>query len=422
MPDYKRKKVHKGLRAKRERTVKSNDIIMKSTKHKYKSVVPENDIKIVRGAKLKQKQRVGVLLSVIAITSIICLVLSLVLPVSLYENIVNTFALVGHGSYPLNIYGSTVINAVSNDTHYYVLTDTNISAYTNGGKKIFTEMHGFSNPIICVSDTRALVFDQGGKNAYIYNLSGQIYSVETNDDIITANISRSGTLAIATHSDGYASTVYIYDKSCEQIFTWNSAKDIVNNVLLNSSGSKFAVSTVNAAAGQYVSNVLVQDLESADPLYSLNLDTSVVMALHDTGKGFSIIANDKYKFVSWSKFNTNEIVQTGEINLCRTAKNGTLLVFNRANNRSDNTVVIISNKGVKVSEFKLNGIITDISYSKNRIYYVSDNTVNILDRNGTVLRTELYDYGATKFTVIGSNSLALIADKQIIKTTIEKGE
>ncbi|MGN1320492.1 MAG: DUF5711 family protein, partial [Acutalibacteraceae bacterium] len=101
---------------------------------------------------------------------------------------------------------------------------------------------------------------------------------------------------------------------------------------------------------------------------------------------------------------------------------GVLLVFNRANDRSDNTVLLISNKGTKVSEFKINNIITDIRYDKGRIYYICDTVVNITDKNGEVLRNGSCDYGIECFSVIGSNSLAVITDSKIIKTEIEKGE
>lgn len=420
MPDYKRKKFRKSHKAKGKKSNVDNDIIMSNSKNK--SVLPEKDIRVVHGAKLKRQRKTKIIIAALSVICAVFVFFSLILPVSLYENVVNCISLLGQGSYPANISGSTVIDTVSNGSYYYVLSDTNVTAYSNNGKKIFSEMHGFSNPIISVSETRALVFDQGGKNLYIYNLSGQINSLETKKEIITANISRSGSFAVVTHSDSYASTVNIYDKKCKQIYTWNSAKNIVNNVLLNSAGDKFAVSTLNAVSGQYSSNVSVLDLNSVDALYNLNLDTSVVLSLQDTGKGISVVTEDKYKFIHWSKFTTAEITASGEINICRTNKNCTLLVFNRANDRSDNTVILVSKKGEKISEFKINSIITDIIYTNNRVYYISDNIVNILDKKGTLLRESSCDYGVVRFEVIGGNTLAIITDRQIIKTNIEKEE
>lgn len=422
MADYKRKKVKKTFTTRKKNREVSNDIVMKpKTKKTVEPIVPQDDIKIVRGSKFNRKFKNKFLLSTVAIVAIIYLVFSFILPVSVYENIINITSIMGHGKYPIDIFGSTIINSVSNGQYYYVLTDTSIIAYSNNGKNIMNELHGFSNPVLSVSETRAVVYDQGGKSLYIYNLGGKIHSFEAEYEIITASISRNGDIAVATHSDSYTSVVNVYDKNLKHIYTWNSAKDIVNNVLVNNSGNRLAVTTFNAVAGQYSSKMMILGFESADPLHTVDLNKSMALSLINTGKGISVITQNEYKFVHWSKFNTNNISMPGEINLVRKHQNGLLLVFNRANDRSDNTVVLISKKGIKSKEFKINNLITDIQYANGRVYYVSDTLVNILDSNGNLLRYGDCVYGAQKISVISSNSVAAISDTQITKTDIENG-
>lgn len=420
MADYKRKKFKKKSVSKHKNTISDN--INTYASKKKNGILPENDIKVVRGAKLKQKHRTKIIFTSIAIIAIACVVLSFVLPVSLYENAVNLFSAMGTGRYPNQLVGSTVLDTESNGSYYYVLTDTNITAYSNSGKKIFTEMHGFANPVMSVADTRVLVFDQGGDDLYVYNLSGLIDTLKTDNDIINANISRSGSFAVSTHSDNYTSVVTVYDKNFNTVFTWNSAKDIINNVLLNSRGNKIAVSSLNSVSGQYVSKLHILNFDSADPLNTVEFNNSAVLSLCNTGNGISVITHDGYKFVDWKKYTTTELTVSGEINMMRTTGKGVLLVYNRANDRSDNTVILISSKGVKTNEFKLNDSITDIQYDNKRIYYVNDVTVNLLDKNGNILRDGDSDYGIKKIVVISSNAVAAVNDSEISKITIESGE
>ncbi len=422
MPEYKRKKVRKAIRPKaKERVNKSDDIVMRSSKGKTPlSEDARNDIKVVRGAKYKRKRNSKIALMVVAAITVLCVLFSLILPVGLYENIVNLTATIGSGSYPKDISGSAILNVVSNGSYYYVLSDTNIAAYSNGGKQIYNESHGFSNPVLCVSATRALVFDQGGNALNVYNLGGLVDALETEQPIITAEISRSGNFAIAMQSDEYSSVVNVYDKRFKQIYNWNSAKDIINNITINQKGDKIAVSSVTANAGEFVSKVAVLKYDSADPAYSLDLGSSVVLSLSDSSRGFSVITSDKYRFISWSKYQTSEITASGEINMFRKSDSGQLLVFNRANDRSDNTVILVSRGGKKLSEFNINSIISDIQYAKRRIYYISDSDVNILDKKGNLLRNGSCEYGCIRFAVIASNSLAVITDQEIQKTDIEK--
>lgn len=420
MSEYKRKKVRKIHRRKPKKAIKyDNDIKMRSTKHHDNSDDNES-IKVVRGAKLRHKHFTKIVLITIATISIVCIVLSFLLPVSLYENLVNTFALLGNGSYPIDLSGSQVLNVVSNGSYYYILTDSSISAYSNAGKEIFSELHGYSSPMLSVSETRAVVYDQSGNSLSIFNLGGLIKTMETENSIVSASISRSGALAVVTHSDDYASALKVYDKSLNGQYQWNSSQDIITNAIISPNGKKVAVSTINTASGDFVSKLLILNFDSADPTFTLDIENKPILSLYNSGSGFSVITSDKYRCVNWSEYSTNEISSSGEINIVRRYGKYTLLLFNRANDRSDNTVVLVSNKGEKISEFKINSIISDIQYRGGRIYYISDTTVSILDKNGSLLKNGNCEYGCNRFAVIGSNSLAAVTDNEILRIDIKE--
>ena len=422
MPDYKRQKFKKSSMPKRKHINYENKINMTPKKQSQTGVVPEDNIKVVRGTKYRRKQQTKVLIFAIIFISLVYIILSALLPGGLYENIANYSSLLGHGSFPVSVSGSNVLNTVSNGSYFYVLTDTNITAYANSGKIVFSELHGLSNPVLSVSATRALVYDQGGKSLYLYNLSGKIHDLQTKNEIITASISTNGDFVVATHSDSYTSVVTVYNSNYNEIYAWNSAKELINNVLINPSGNKLAVSTLNVISGQYRSKLMVLDFESADPLHTLDLGTSLALSITNTGKGISIICDNKYKFLQWSKFTTSELVVSGEINSFKNSKSGVLLTVNRANDRSDNTIILISKKGEKTSEFKINSAISDVQYEKGRLYSVCDTTVNILDKNGNILKTGTCNYQTQAIAVLSANSIAAVSDCEIIKINIQEGE
>lgn len=426
MAEYKRKKVNKFFKIKSKKHKADDNIVMsdKKTRTRKSGIVPENNIKIIRGKKFIQKQKTKIIASVAALVCIIIFILSISMPGGLYENAVNYTALIGTGSYPINISGSSVIDCVSNGSYYYVLTDTNIAAYSNNGKTVFNELHGFANPILSVSSTRAMVYDQGGKLIYFYNLSGKIESIEANDEIITASMSNDGDFAVSTQSDSNASVVKVYNSKFKEVYTWNSAIGIVNNVLVNNAGKRLAITTLNVESGEYNSKLIILDIkktDNADPLHTYELGKSLPLALYNNGSGISIVCNDSYKFINWKKYKTNEITLSGEINICRNTKDGLMLVFNLANNRNDNTIITVSKKGKIKSEFKTQDFITDIQFNKGRIYLLNDTTITIYNKNGKILRDSQTEYGIKKIAVTSSNSVAAISDEKIIKTNIDKG-
>ena len=99
-----------------------------------------------------------------------------------------------------------------------------------------------------------------------------------------------------------------------------------------------------------------------------------------------------------------------------------MLTVNRANDRSDNTIILISKKGEKTSEFKINSAISDVQYEKGRLYSVCDTTVNILDKNGNILKTGTCNYQTQAIAVLSANSIAAVSDCEIIKINIQEGE
>lgn len=424
MADYKKKKFKKPLFHKKHKTHSEDKIFMTDKRQKREKFddFKDEEIKVIRGSKFKRKRQAKIILCVIAFIAITFIVLSALLPGGLYENTVNFIATLGHGTYPTSVSGGSILNVISNDSYFYILSDTNITAYSSGGKIIFDELHGFSNPILSVSSTRALVYDQGGKILYIYNLNGKIHTLTTKKEIITASISNDGDFAVATHSDSYTSVATVYDRDFNEVYTWNSAKEIINNVLVNTSGNKLAVSTFNVISGQYTSKLMILDYESADPLHTLDLGNSLAIKIGNTGSGISVICDNKYKFLHWSDFNTIDINVSGEINSFTNNKHGVMLTVNRANDRSDNTIVLISKKGEKTSEFKISNFITDIQYNKGRVYSLCDTSINIYDKDGNILRSGNANYGTRKIAVISPNSVASIGDSDIYKIDIEEGE
>ncbi len=418
MPEYKRKKSHKKPRKKISRQEKKLNDDIKMYPSYNGEASEDTPIRVVEGRKLRNKLKLKIAVCTIGIILAICVVLSLLLPVSILENVTNTVALIGAGSYPVDITGAQTLDVASKGSYYYVLTDTNIAAYTAGGKRIFDEPHGFYSPVMVTSQTRALVFDQGGNELLIYNLGGMVDDLNTEKPIINASISRSGSFATVCESDDYTAAVTVYNKNMQTIYEWNSAKDIVNSITVSASGKKLALSTLNASGGKYVSRILVLGFDSADPLYTLDLDENIVLSLSDAGKGFNAVTHKSYRYIDWNKYTTTEITDSGEIDMFRQTSSGAVIVFNRVNDKSDNTVIAVTKRGKQAASFHKNGIISDIKFTRGHIYCISDTTVSLYDKTGNLLREGSCGYGAVRFSVISEYSLAVVTDTDIQKTEL----
>lgn len=416
MPDYKKKCVRRIRPAKKikKNTALSDDIVM-SPSGRSKPAREQSEIRIVKGNKLERSRYLKLWVSFCTGLVLILVVLSLTLPVGILENIGNLSASFGAGEYPLKLDGSETLNSIQRTGYYYILTDTHINTVSNSGKLIYSKPHGYERPVLKTSATRAMVFEQGGRSAVIYNLSGQVSSINTEMPIITANISRSGAYSVVTESASYAATVSVYDKKDNLIYEWNSSEDMVNNVVVSPNGKKIAVSLLNSSGGKYLAKVYVLKFDSATPVFREEYTDTVVYALDSTlNSGFSVVTEKHHRFFTWSDYEKSEYNNEYETSVFRAGSDGILVVYNRPSNRTDNRVVIFSKVGKKKSEFDFNGIISDIFLYNGHIYCISDTQLLMLDSGGNIIRKAECGFGSVRLAVLGTYSAAVITDNQIV--------
>ena len=152
MPDYRRKKSHTGRRKRAGATVQKARVSAPKRRNKETAALhsePEKRVRIIRGGKEYKRRRLYVLASVVLVIALVTVILSILSPVSLYESAQDFTKSIGSGSFPAAISGSGITDCVPKDRYYYVLSDTSVMAFTNGGKKIFSFVHGFAVSLWC---------------------------------------------------------------------------------------------------------------------------------------------------------------------------------------------------------------------------------------------------------------------------------
>lgn len=377
-------------------------------------------LKVVKGKKLERRRRFKILLSALAVMIIALIVFEIVSPAGIAESVSNFTASMGSGSYPIELSGSDTLNCISSDNYYYVLTDTALAAYSGAGKQMFKRLHGYSSPVLKTSETRALIFDQNGVNAVLLTASGKEFPISSKKGFLTACVARNGGYAVAELSDSYASTVTVFDKNGNKLYVWNSAKDTVTAVALSPKGDKLAVAMVNAESGQLNSKVYVLGFESADPLYTENISGEAVMSLENAKKGFCVLTSRGMSIIDWSEHKKTDIHSDLTLDMFRSSKSGMTLVFNRANDKSDNRITVVSGKGEKLSEFVFGGTISDIAYAKGHIYIVSDTKLYLYDSEGKLIRSVECGYGCRRLSVSGSGAVCVMTDSEIKKLEVKE--
>lgn len=391
-----------------------------ATKHNVKPERNQSELKVIAGNKLKKIRIRYTIVSVILAIVVIIAGVSFISPTGIFELTENLVAKTGFGKEDnLNLSDGHIKNVVSTNNNYIVLTESAVTGFNKHDKKMFYFSHGMENPIIKRSSARFIVFDQGKTQFYIHNLNRRVYSGNAENNILSANIARNGTYAVATTSSGYTSEVKVYDKNGDNIYSWYCSDYYINDVVLSPNGKILAVSAVSATNGVLNSRIYILKFDSATPVLTLTYDGEYIISLkNNTSKDFYALFDNKAVFVDWKTLAST--VKEFELNISNTYEYGgrTFFALNRITDKSDNTVVILDKKLVQQATFNFTGNIVDFRVSGSRIYILSDKNIYCYDFNGQKIAEGNCSFGVSFITPLSDKTVAEVDDRKINKITL----
>ncbi len=413
MPDYKRKKKHSifssSPKPKVENKKKDFNIKMYSD-DEYNELKPP---RVIKGKKITARVKRRSALTVIAVFLCVVGIAYLIFPAGIIETVSASFSSLGTGTYPLKINGTKILDLEEKGKGYYLSTDSSIYNFNNSGKMIDSFSHGYSQPVIRGTKTRLLVYGQGENSYFIRRGNENIIDEKTDYGILSGDISENGTYALATASDNFASSVSVCNKNGKQIFKWNCAKDLINSVALSDDGQKIAVSTVNSNVGKISSKVHIFSFKDSDAQNTFDYSEVAVYSLESFSDGFFAITDRGYDYYNWKGKNEETINTDFHISFFRTSKNGSVFVFNRESNKTDNTVHFVNSKGKKESEFSFKGNISDIRTMNSHIYIISESEISMFDKTGKKIFSAGCGFDQKFISVTGSQRVDALTDNVI---------
>ncbi|PWM43061.1 MAG: hypothetical protein DBX47_07630 [Clostridiales bacterium] len=124
---------------------------------------------------------------------------------------------------------------------FVTASESIITVYSSGMYKYSENSVSMKNPVLRTTSKKVLAFDRGGKQAYVLDSFGILYSFQCAENIINAGISENGNIFIITESYGYKGRLTVYDNSYSEIFNWDCKDEYVVDAIIGK-GFVWAVS------------------------------------------------------------------------------------------------------------------------------------------------------------------------------------
>lgn len=417
-PVPKKKKASSGISMPKIKKPNINKPSENKNKKNTLKLINFNIIKGKKGTKSLKgyKKYIFVLILIIAVVTA-----SLLTPTGLIEYTKTVIMASGSAKLPKDITGNKIVHTESVDNRVNMLTDSTYLLYNTAGKKIASDTHGFSNPVMRTSDTRTLVFDQKGVGYKIYNVSGVVSEGETKNDIICGEMGRNGSYAIVTKPADFAAKLEVFTKHNKKVFSWSSSKELITGVALSNNGKKIAVSVFYSNAGQEVNKVYIFNYKNALPVNTIEMPSPIFYIKTINGSKFAVVTSDEVDLVDFSNGGKSVFNAKGKILKFRKYSGSEYCVAcENSDNNLETRLVLFNGKGEVKRDLIYNGNITDFIYYSGKFYCLDNNRILKLDDTGKPTASVECSYSIRKFYASDKNKITTISDEKL--ETVKLGD
>lgn len=248
-----------------------------------------------------------------------------------------------------------------------------LAIFDKNGKALWETQTSVIEPILRTEGEYILLAEKGGNKICLYQDENLLFAEDDPNEILTAELSANGDIALVTKKEFYKNAVSVYNKNGEQIFSWSSGTDTIINADISSSTRRIAVSLINTEE-RIKSYVCLFDINKTEAYHNVQFTESIVFKTKFIGETLNLTADNR---LTGLKVNGDvlwdEVYNDSELVLSATDKNGEKLAVIDKNNIPE--LAIYSKKGDKKESITLDILPDYADIKENNVLYNSERVV-----------------------------------------------
>lgn len=289
-------------------------------------------------------------------------------------------------------------------------TTTSVRVFDAKGEAALDKACDFKYPAVCENADTAAVYDIGGTQ--VVYLDGS--ALDAKNNIISADLSQSGHLALCTEEAGYKGSVTVYAADKTEVYKWFSADNWIVKAAVSPDGERLAV----LVSGENGSVVKLFKLDSADEQGSFAADDTVFDDICWLGDKVCCIALDRLYFCSVTGKAEGEYSFDGKfLDMYAVCGDNIVLELCAHSYGGAGTLVSISNSAKPVGTAEPGAEIECFDCADGKLLCLTQNKLLCYD-NSLSLKYEAEQTGA-QTALLRSNDAVLISGTEVKMTNIK---
>ena len=296
-----------------------------------------------------------------------------------------------------------------------VAKSNHISLFDKKGRVLWESQTSVGNPILKAEGNYIVLAEKGGRRVCLFRDRELVFSVDAENDILNAELSSSGDVALVTKKEFYKNAICVYNKNGEQVFAWNSGAATIVSADISSSSRTIAASLVNTEE-RMKSYVMIFDINQKEANQNIEFTESVIFDTEFVGETLNVTGDNRITGLSISgDVEWNQLYIDDILNLTVCDADGNRVVVSENNNIPK--LVTYSGNGKEKKNVDLEIIPDCVDISDNIIVFNSERVVvfgnpSKLEKYITSMDIQnLKVTGKESFVVVYNNSLEFVNAK-----------
>lgn len=328
------------------------------------------------------------------------------------------------GGYPIRFVGTSINteNFSIIDRSPVYCSDTSVVVLNSNAGVYQNTQHSFADPIMKTNKDYSIIYNADATGYRIINRNSTVYTGTAERKLFDADVATNGNYALLTYGNDYLSSLTVNDRDNKKIYGYSFAEYYVNNVSINSDGTRAALSGVSAKNGGIISAIYIIDFSQDNYYQKYDLVDSYIydICYLDKEKVIAIGDNSLY-YIDVSEKRMEEISYESKVLTTYTIIRdyGAILSLSFNPDGRECDIVAVNSDGKRETEINTDDRILSLDYKNGKIGALFLSKLVIYDTEGKQLVEKNVSADSRKICFCDSKTLYILGTGNIYKLEIQ---
>lgn len=314
--------------------------------------------------------------------------------------------------YPYSVNSIEIEDVGLTNSDLVLVYDSYVKVLNSTAKEISNIAHDYDYPVISTNSGRILLFDEGSKKFRVQSKTRVLYEKEMEHIILTGEMGKDGSVAIATRADNAESMLTVFDSNREQVFAWKCAKEHIVSCDISDNGKNYVVAVLGVNNGSVYTKVHIFNKSKIEPTATFEYtDSAIANVKFLSNETVMVMGNNVCEII-----NGNEVKEKVDVSVNTTYQlfisdnNNAILVLSKYSSTTQKIIKVYNKSGKELFTQEIEGMVKSVSTDGKYVAVLTGSNVQTFTMKGKPCGSAEVNADAQKVLVNSRNTYIYSSD------------